>query len=60
MGELEHKRGRDFAALRAEGPVLVVTTSGRDAPYARLAVSTFDPESDAALLRQANAKPSKS
>ncbi|MER6031108.1 hypothetical protein [Streptomyces sp. NPDC001851] len=56
VGELEHTRGRDFAALHARGPVLVVTTFGRDAPYARLAVSTSSPEADAAWLRQTTAE----
>ncbi|CAL9673063.1 hypothetical protein SUDANB105_07661 [Streptomyces sp. enrichment culture] len=51
VGELEHARGRDFAALRARGPVLVVTTFGRDA-YIRLAVSTPDPAADVAWPRQ--------
>lgn len=55
VGELEHSRGRDFAALSARGPVLVVTTFGHDAPYARLAVSTPDPEADAGWLRQTTA-----
>lgn len=36
VGELEHPRGRDFAALRAQSPVLVVTTFSHDAPYSRL------------------------
>ncbi|MEU6591424.1 hypothetical protein ABZ923_19745 [Streptomyces sp. NPDC046881] len=52
VGELEHRRGRDFAALSARGPVLAVTTFGHDAPYTRLAVSTRSPEADAAWLRQ--------
>ncbi|MGV9248953.1 hypothetical protein [Streptomyces sp. NPDC003710] len=55
-GRAEHACGLDFAALRAEGPVLVVTTFGHDAPYARLAVSTSELEADAAWLRQATAK----
>lgn len=59
VGELEHGRGRDFAALCADGPVLVVAAFGRDAPYARLAVSTSDPEADAAWLRQTTAKNSR-
>jgi hypothetical protein len=29
VGELESVRGREFAALRSRGPVLVVTTLGR-------------------------------
>ncbi|MER5996822.1 hypothetical protein [Streptomyces viridosporus] len=56
VGELEHTRGRGFAALHTDGSVLVVTTFGHHAPYAHLAVSTSDPEADAAWLRQATAK----
>ncbi|MEU6337640.1 hypothetical protein ABZ839_24880 [Streptomyces cellulosae] len=52
VGEIEHTRGRDFIALRARGPALVVSTSGRQAPYTRLALSTADPEVDAARIRQ--------
>ncbi|MFI2765084.1 hypothetical protein ACH5A3_40680 [Streptomyces echinatus] len=55
VGELEQTRGRAFSALHARGPVLVVTTFGHDAPYTRLAVSTSDPEGDAARLRQLTA-----
>ncbi|MGA5895202.1 hypothetical protein [Streptomyces venetus] len=55
VGEVEHARGRAFVALRTRGPVLVVTTFGRDAPYTRLAMSTSDPEGDAAWLRQVTA-----
>ncbi|MEV6960218.1 hypothetical protein AB0M97_13650 [Streptomyces sp. NPDC051207] len=51
VGEIEHAHGRHFVAVRAQGPVLVVSTFGRDAPYARLALSTADPEGDAARLR---------
>ncbi|KOU05338.1 hypothetical protein ADK86_07390 [Streptomyces sp. NRRL F-5755] len=50
VGELEHVHGRDFVALRTQGPVLVGSAPGPDAPYARLAVSTPDPEGDAAWL----------
>ncbi len=52
VGEIKHTRGRDFIALRARGPALVVSTSGRQAPYTRLALSTADPEADAARIRQ--------
>ncbi|MEU3342842.1 hypothetical protein [Streptomyces sp. NPDC006668] len=51
VGELQHVRGRGFAALDARGPVLVVTTVGHEAPYTRLALSTADPEGDATWLR---------
>lgn len=40
----------------ARVPVLVVTTLSHGAPYARLAVSTADPEGDAAWLRQDTAR----
>lgn len=53
-GRLEHDRGRDCVALRAQGPVLVISTLGRGAPYARLALSTDDPEAATAWLRQAS------
>ncbi|WP_210947950.1 hypothetical protein [Streptomyces sp. MK37H] len=56
VGELEHARGRDFVALRTQGPVLVISTFGRDAPYARLALSTDDHEAAASRLRQAAAE----
>ncbi|MEV6180515.1 hypothetical protein [Streptomyces sp. NPDC052015] len=57
VGELEHARGRDFVALRAQGPVLVISTSvGRDALYARLALSADDPDAAAAWLREVAAK----
>ncbi|MFI8194812.1 hypothetical protein ACIF8T_40000 [Streptomyces sp. NPDC085946] len=52
VGEIEHTSGRDFVALHARGPVLVVSALGRDAPYARLALSTRDPKADATWLRQ--------
>ncbi|MFF4401953.1 hypothetical protein [Streptomyces sp. NPDC001480] len=55
VGELQHTRGRDFAVLHAGGLVLVVTTFGHDAPYTLLAVSTADPEGDAAWLRKTTA-----
>ncbi|MET8768267.1 hypothetical protein [Streptomyces sp. NPDC004658] len=51
VGEIEHTRGRDFVAVRMNGPVLVVSTVGRGTPYARLALSTPDPQGDAAWLQ---------
>ncbi|MET8244126.1 hypothetical protein ABZV31_06625 [Streptomyces sp. NPDC005202] len=59
VGELEHARGRDVVALRAKGPVLVVSTFGRDAPYARLALSTDDAEAAAAWLHRIAAENAK-
>jgi hypothetical protein len=57
VGELEHACGRDFVALRAQGPVLVISTPiGRDALYARLALSADDPDAAAAWLREVAAK----
>ncbi|MHC3469508.1 hypothetical protein ACYF6T_12405 [Streptomyces sp. 7R007] len=56
VGELEGGRSRDFVAVRAQGPVLVVSAFGPDAPYGRLAVSTDEPERTAAWLRQLTAK----
>jgi len=53
VGELEHARGRGLRRPERPGPVLVVTTFGHDAPYARLASSTSDPEADGARLRPA-------
>ncbi|WP_309059790.1 hypothetical protein [Streptomyces sp.] len=60
VGELEHVRGRDFVALRAGGPVLVVTAFGGDAPFTRLALSTDDPGAAAAWLRRAAGERHKS
>jgi hypothetical protein len=59
VGEVEHHGGRGFIAVRARGPALVVSTFGRDAPYARLALSTGTPEADAVWLRHAVARTSE-
>ncbi|GAA2196081.1 hypothetical protein [Streptomyces bangladeshensis] len=60
VGEIEHARGRDFVAVHTRGPVLVVSTFGRDAPYTRLVLSTADPEAEAIRLPRLTADPSKS
>ena len=41
-GTLKGSFGRDFAAIRGRGPVLVIELE--DQPFARLLVSTADPE----------------
>ncbi|CUW32769.1 hypothetical protein CFC35_00670 [Streptomyces sp. FBKL.4005] len=60
VGEIEHARGRDFVAMRTRGPVLVVSTSVRAAPYTRLLLSTSAPEAEAIRLLRLTARSSKS
>ncbi|MEV6958670.1 hypothetical protein AB0M97_05580 [Streptomyces sp. NPDC051207] len=51
-GELMHATGRDFVALVADKPALVIDLQHWRSPYARLALTVADPYGFAALLRQ--------
>jgi hypothetical protein len=51
VGERQHPFGRDFVAVRAGVPVVVVDL-WRPVPFSRLAVTVPDAEGVAAVLRQ--------
>jgi hypothetical protein len=51
LGEWRHAEGRDFVAVRAHGPVVLVEL-WPSAPFDRLAVSTADPEGVVRAIRQ--------
>ncbi|GAB2988888.1 hypothetical protein GCM10023080_063250 [Streptomyces pseudoechinosporeus] len=51
LGEWQHAQGRDYVAVRANSPVVLVDLRP-SAPYARLAVSVPDPEPVAKAIRQ--------
>jgi hypothetical protein len=51
-GELMHAEGRDFIALIADEPALVVELEHWRSPYARMALTVSDPYGSADLLRQ--------
>ncbi|NGO09519.1 hypothetical protein G5C60_18415 [Streptomyces sp. HC44] len=51
LGEWQHAGGRDYVAVRADLPVVLVDL-WPSAPFARLAVSVPDPESVAQAIRR--------
>ncbi|WP_328770449.1 hypothetical protein [Streptomyces sp. NBC_00286] len=51
LGEWQHTQGRDYVAVRANSPAVLVDLRP-SAPYARLAVSVPDPEPVAEAIRQ--------
>jgi hypothetical protein len=52
VGAWEHPGGRDFVAVHAHGPVVLVELEP-PAPFARLAVSADDAEATVASIRRA-------
>lgn len=52
VGELKHAKGRDFVALIAGRPALVVDLRHWRSPYARVALTVRDLDGLAATLRQ--------